>query len=329
MEARQNPRTRLQRAKVELLEAIRGMREDQVFSLAFYDDGTYWMSDLPDDPRMIPATRANKQLAAEWINRQTVRGGTDPRDALQRSLSLKPDVVFLLTDGQIPPETRELAATQNEDGAVIHTTCIGALQNPLLQLISDDHRGVFRPVLADVGEQYLGIALVAITSSKPAEFLKFSAIRKKQERLLAKSPDDTRVLARAGTTKVLYLHNAISSVPEFNLEMQKLIRALNSSTNSGLNATFRPGMLGYDLSLTEKYRDFLSEQEIEDRRSETMTVRRFLMETVGRGAVGEVPLKIDRVYLEGDLDANQEISNALDVYNLYHESELQIDITDE
>lgn len=321
------PRSRLERAKVELLEALRAMKEDQSFSLVFYDQGSYWMSDLPDDPRMITATRENIQLATAWIKRQTTRGGTDPRDALERSLSLNPDVVFLLTDGQIPPETREVVAKHNKSGAVVHTTCIGAIENPILQLISDDHRGVFRPVLDDASERYLGVALVTITSSKSAEILKFSAIKKKHDRLLEKSTNNQRAFAKAGTTKVLYLHNAISSVPEFNLELQKLIRSLNSGTISGMKETFHPGLLGYDLPLGEKYRDFLSEQEIHDRRAETMTVEQFLRETVGSSIVGEVPLKIDQVYLEGDLDSNGEISNALNIYNLYHESELQIDIT--
>ncbi|HSG73491.1 MAG TPA: hypothetical protein VLA12_23950, partial [Planctomycetaceae bacterium] len=130
------PRTRLERAKVELLDALRGMQADQEFSLVFYDEGSYWMSDLPDDPRMIPASRENIQHVAAWVKRQTTRGGTDPRDALKRSLSLNPDVVFLLTDGQIPPETREVVASYNKSGAVVHTTCIGNFENPLLELIS-------------------------------------------------------------------------------------------------------------------------------------------------------------------------------------------------
>ena len=57
---------------------------------------------------MMAATPENVAWAARWIQGRDVGGSTDPSDALRFTFSLKPDTVWLLTDGQFADEDEVL-----------------------------------------------------------------------------------------------------------------------------------------------------------------------------------------------------------------------------
>ena len=60
------------------------------------------------------------------------------------ALSLKPEVIYFLTDGDFDASCRELVKEKNKSGTVIHTI---ALQNKdgiaLLEAIAKDNKGIF------------------------------------------------------------------------------------------------------------------------------------------------------------------------------------------
>ena len=58
---------------------------------------------------LVPARTEHVNMARNWITQIQPGGGTDPREAFQLALSLKPEVIFFLTDGAIPPATRFVA----------------------------------------------------------------------------------------------------------------------------------------------------------------------------------------------------------------------------
>jgi von Willebrand factor type A domain len=98
----------------------------------------------------LKATRANKNRMAQWIDLQGPRGGTYPHEAFDIVFKLPqpPDVIFFLTDGEIPGETNyhvhDLAAAMKRE-VIINTIGFSseAGKDPLVQM-ARENRGVFR-----------------------------------------------------------------------------------------------------------------------------------------------------------------------------------------
>ncbi|MHB8899369.1 MAG: vWA domain-containing protein, partial [Thermoguttaceae bacterium] len=98
--------SRLDRARYELLRSIEKLAPYQQFYVILFSDVTDRMfGDESPKPATIPATPQNKQRLREWIAQVEVGGSTDPREALFLALSIAPDAVFLLSDGDFNPVT--------------------------------------------------------------------------------------------------------------------------------------------------------------------------------------------------------------------------------
>jgi hypothetical protein len=96
--------------------------------------------------KLLPATTGNRSKAAKWIKAFRPEGDTAPEDAIERALKMKPQVIYFLTDGEIPNTTRSTAQRFNtEHKTVIHTIAFeyegGAEQ---LRGIAADSRGKYR-----------------------------------------------------------------------------------------------------------------------------------------------------------------------------------------
>jgi hypothetical protein len=107
---------RLVRAKLELRRSIRGLREPQRFAVIFYNERPW---PFPGDLSRS-ADLPSKDAFTRWLRLIEPDGGTDPRKALSMALSLRPDAVFLLSDGEFPPGTAESIARQNPRKVPIH-----------------------------------------------------------------------------------------------------------------------------------------------------------------------------------------------------------------
>ncbi len=90
--------TRFAVACRELLRSINDLTSKQKFCVFMFSYRTRVMFDMP--PRMIRATDSNKRRIAMWINALGLGGGTDPRFGTMMALKLKPDAIFLLSDGE-------------------------------------------------------------------------------------------------------------------------------------------------------------------------------------------------------------------------------------
>jgi hypothetical protein len=87
-------------AKTELLHSLRQLADRHQFQIVFYNfeprlfgDGYY------GDHNLYPANSENKRRASEFIEEIVGVGGTNHWAALQAALPLRPDVIFLITDG--------------------------------------------------------------------------------------------------------------------------------------------------------------------------------------------------------------------------------------
>ena len=92
---------KLGHAKQELVKTLRSLPADAKFMIYFFDEGA---EPLPAKD-LVQATPENIRWAEKWIQQRGVGGGTDPRQALKFTFNLRPDTVWLLTDGQFADET--------------------------------------------------------------------------------------------------------------------------------------------------------------------------------------------------------------------------------
>jgi hypothetical protein len=136
---------RFDRAVEELIRSLNLLQPSQKFFIFFYNGATYPMFEQRN-AKLMPATTGNRAKAAKWIKAFRPEGDTAPEDAIERALKLKPQVMYFLTDGEIPNTTRSTAQRCNtEHKTVIHTIAFeyegGAEQ---LRGIAVDNKGKYR-----------------------------------------------------------------------------------------------------------------------------------------------------------------------------------------
>jgi hypothetical protein len=139
---------RLIRAKAELRRSVDQLRYPQRFHVIFYNDRPIPM--LGDLPRS--ADLGAKSQMNQWLRLIQPDGGTDPRSAMALALSLGPDAVFLLSDGEFPEGTVESIARRNPRKVPIHCVDLsGGLAGDQLFRIARDSGGQYaaRPPRAD------------------------------------------------------------------------------------------------------------------------------------------------------------------------------------
>lgn len=87
---------RLNDAKWELQESVRRLAPNQKFYIIFYSTDTISM----EAGGLVTATPGNKDRYLAWAQDSIQPSGyTDPIPAMRKALSLRPDVIYLLTDG--------------------------------------------------------------------------------------------------------------------------------------------------------------------------------------------------------------------------------------
>jgi von Willebrand factor type A domain len=134
-------RTKLDRVKIELVRSIGGLPAGMEFYVIFFNRHA-----VPMKARELqPATLDNKQKYLEWVVKVQGGGGTDPSEALKLALELKPDVIYLLTDGVFDGKVTGEVTKLNTRGVAIHTFCFGnASGESLLQDMARRNHGTYK-----------------------------------------------------------------------------------------------------------------------------------------------------------------------------------------
>ncbi|MEM6776256.1 MAG: hypothetical protein AAF670_01290 [Planctomycetota bacterium] len=104
-------------ARQALLQSINMLTEKQRFYVVFFDaEPDFMQLSTPgvDEPRSVYATAENKQRLNNWAMRISMDRGRAPYDPLRFALELKPDVIFLLSDGEFPQAIEDLLAEENK-----------------------------------------------------------------------------------------------------------------------------------------------------------------------------------------------------------------------
>ncbi|MEL6107726.1 MAG: hypothetical protein AAFU85_17000 [Planctomycetota bacterium] len=120
-------------ARQELLRSIDALGPKQRFYVIFFDSEPDYMrlaSPNADETRSAYATPQNKRALARWATSIRMDRGRAPYDAIPFALKLRPDAIFLLSDGEFPQRIEELLQETNridnlfgDDGPIslVHT----------------------------------------------------------------------------------------------------------------------------------------------------------------------------------------------------------------
>lgn len=142
----------------ELEKSIGKLNENQEALVLVYNFHTYPMFNTPpEELKLLPVTDQFKVALSEWLNRVTPVGGTRPAHALEYSLSLKPDAIFLLSDGLLADNSVQMLARKNkvrdsakdgsgESGKIpIHAVSLGPDEDgaEVMKIIADNNEGQF------------------------------------------------------------------------------------------------------------------------------------------------------------------------------------------
>ncbi len=121
------------RAKSELIKSIRSLGESFEFQLIFYNEQPLAYGQLAGSMKMLQANADNKDDMERYVRKMIPDGGTEHLPALRMGLTMAPDVIFFLTDADLPGlttrEMQELTERASRTGTVIHTIQFGAGAN--------------------------------------------------------------------------------------------------------------------------------------------------------------------------------------------------------
>ncbi len=124
----------MSRAKQELVRSIQSLTRVNTFQIVFYNDQpTKYSGSLNRSSGLIFANDIEKEAVLAYIRRIEPFGGTEHYRALLTALSMRPDVVFFLTDAADPNlSSRQLdqVVSRAEGGlTTIHTIQFGTGEN--------------------------------------------------------------------------------------------------------------------------------------------------------------------------------------------------------
>jgi len=151
----------------ELARAIASLKHDQAFHVVFFSDVAYPLFHPESVEQCLPATDENKRRLMTWLGTvELCVGGRGMRDAVDLAVRLRPDVVYLLSDGEHGERLVEAVASAPFEDALVHTFGMQAdvtdrgsglpdpgkvarqqACNARLARIAEAHGGTFTPVM--------------------------------------------------------------------------------------------------------------------------------------------------------------------------------------
>jgi hypothetical protein len=92
----------LRSAQHELLSSLKSLGPEHSFQIIFYNEKPTIFPLAGVQGKLVFATDANKQSAERFVRSMIADGGTNHYDALMLALGLDADVIFFLTDADLP-----------------------------------------------------------------------------------------------------------------------------------------------------------------------------------------------------------------------------------
>jgi hypothetical protein len=105
---------------LKLAESILALKRDQEFFVVFFNDSFFPMTGSAA-PKLVRADSANKRAILQFLTSARANGGTDPEPALRFMTTVRPDIIYLLTDGEFSPLDEVTYRGFADAGIVVHT----------------------------------------------------------------------------------------------------------------------------------------------------------------------------------------------------------------
>lgn len=141
---------RMETTMMELLKSVSAMSKEQSFYVIFYSDQAYPMFYPHGVDKPVAATPENKEKLFNWLRTVELCIGGELVDAIELAASLKPDSVYILSDGDISStRTMQRLTEPNDWEFKIHTLGMGTSKPnhaANLAAIANAHGGSFRIV---------------------------------------------------------------------------------------------------------------------------------------------------------------------------------------
>jgi len=133
---------KLERAKAELIRSVRALERGSTFYTLFFNTAHKAMPARD----LVRATEGNKRKHFAWVSDIHAGGSTDPTSAMKLALSLKPDVIWLLSDGIFHAQAAVVIKGANPRQKVqIHTIAFYSREGEVvLRRIAEENRGRYR-----------------------------------------------------------------------------------------------------------------------------------------------------------------------------------------
>ncbi|MFO0820541.1 MAG: VWA domain-containing protein [Pirellulales bacterium] len=151
---------RFEAAKRELLYAVRRLSPTQRFYVIFFDGMTKPMrinGEIPHNAAPVLATHANLDQLEAWVHSVPNGPWTNPSGAVELALDLRPDAIYLLSDGDFTDHgaTRKTLSRRNLDEqrrprVAVHTIGLHSRDGEAtLRALAKTHGGEYRFVPAE------------------------------------------------------------------------------------------------------------------------------------------------------------------------------------
>jgi hypothetical protein len=131
--------------KNELAKAVNKLNSTQKFNVIWFSDGDpYALS-----ATLVQATEDNKQRLFRHLQDVKFSGSTDPRAAIFKGLELKPELVYILTDGNFEPDFVQAITARNTQKIRINAIGFvfpGGEGHSNLIKLTEQNRGRFKAV---------------------------------------------------------------------------------------------------------------------------------------------------------------------------------------
>lgn len=146
-------------ARSELLRSIDALKPEQRFYVIFFDASPDYMrvgNANVDDPQSVLASPEHKRSLRRWATGVQMDNGAAPYAPLEFALGLRPDVIFLLSDGEFPAGIEELLRKQNrvenlfgevQVQSIVHTISYHSQEGERrMQSIASQNQGQYRHI---------------------------------------------------------------------------------------------------------------------------------------------------------------------------------------
>jgi hypothetical protein len=134
----------------ELTRSLSNLSTRQSFAVMFFQGNN--VVEVPPADHFTPATDQDRVAAIKWIKANVIpSSGTNPMVAIEKALSLKPDVVFLLSQditgyGQFEVDQNDLLTLLNKLNPIDPATNRRATQINCIQFIDQDRLDTMRKI---------------------------------------------------------------------------------------------------------------------------------------------------------------------------------------